>query len=187
MFVGTGIGIPARELTNAELEKLLPEIFKGQMALKVGLVAKPDGGGDAGSAPKESKDKDGNIIFDNDVDLAYVASVHEFGDESRNIPQRSFLRSTYNENDDRIAKLLTIELKQQAAQNTYNPEAVLRKIGVWFVGEVKGKFTSNGWPPLKDPFRGGRNFEGDATPLVDTGQLRASIDYELVKKLGGPT
>ena len=53
--------------TNAELEKLLPEIFKGEMALKVGIVANPDGGGQSGDAPKESKDKDGNTIFDSNV------------------------------------------------------------------------------------------------------------------------
>ena len=173
--------------TNASLEKLLPEIFKQEMAVKIGLVGKPEIGSVTGGDAKESKDKDGNIITDTDVDLAYIALVHEFGSEKASIPQRSFLRSTYEEKKDRIGKLLAIELKRQASANNYDPESALRKVAEWMVGQVKNKFTNNSWPPLKDPTRGGKNFEGTAKPLVDTGQLRASIDYELVKKLGGPT
>ena len=179
--------------TNAQLEKLLPEIFKQEMAVKIGLVGKPEMGGITGGDAKESKDKDGNIIVDNDVDLAYIALVHEFGSEKASIPQRSFLRSTYEEKKDRIGKLLAIELKRQAAKNNYDPESALRKVAVWMVGQVKLKFTSNDWDPLQNPSRRRRGKDPKVgkpiapTPLVDTGQLRASIDYELVKKTGGPT
>lgn len=167
--------------SNTKLQKLLSEMFTEQTAVKIGLVAKPEGGGQSGDVPKESKDKDGNTIIDHDVDLAFIASLHEFGNESTNLPQRSFLRSTYNEKKDRIVKNLKIALKKQAASNNYDPESALRGVAVWMVGQVKKKFTSNDWEALKDPTRGGRNKDGKATPLVDTGQLRASIDYEIVK------
>ena len=169
--------------SNPQIEKLLSSILSEERAIKVGLVGKPEIGAATGSDAKMSKDEEGEYNFNDDVDLAYIASIHEWGYEGENItiPQRSFLRSTFEEEKERVGKNLAIAIRKQAKENKYDPELALHKVGVWMVGKVKKKFTNNDWPALKDPTRGGKNFEGTATPLVDTGQLRASIDYELVK------
>lgn len=166
---------------NTKMGKLLSDLFTEEVLLKVGLVGNPEMGGKTGADPKEFYDKDGNLSLDEDVNIATVGLVHEFGDESSGIPQRSFLRSTYNEQEDRLEGLLIKELQRQINAGFYDPEKAVKKIGVYMVGKIKGKFTNNNWPALKDPTRGGRNKDGGATPLVDTGQLRASIDYEIVK------
>ena len=170
---------------NPRIEKMLRDAFSEDMGIKIGLVGKPQSGSgsSSGGDSKKTRDKDGNIIYDDSVDLAYIASIHEWGyeDENISIPQRSFLRSTYEENEKKIEKNLAIAIKKQTNNNIFNGEEALKELGVWVVGRVKDKFTNNDWPALKDPTRGGRNKEGTATPLVDTLQLRASIDYELVK------
>jgi len=180
--------------SNHILKELLKDIFAQEMSIKVGLVAKPEIKSNTGDAPKKFRNSKGKIEEDNDVDVAYIALVHEFGYPESNIPQRSFLRSTYNENKDKIGKNLGIALKNQIKNGKYyDPELALRLVGVWMVGQVKRKFTNNDWDPLKNPSRRRRGKDPKVgkpiapTPLVDTGQLRASIDYELVKKLGGPT
>lgn len=168
--------------TNGQLHRMLEDVILLEPSIKIGFVGKPEIGGATGSDAKMVKDVDGEISFDDSVDVAYIGAVHEFGDESRNLPQRSFLRSTYEDKKERISKNLARALRDQMKQNNYDPERALHKVGVWMVGQVKKKFTNNDWPGLQDPTRGGKNFEGTATPLVDTGQLRASIDYELNTK-----
>lgn len=39
-------------------------------------------------------------------EYAVVAAVHEFGAPTRNIPQRAYMRPTFDENKDRIFKLI---------------------------------------------------------------------------------
>jgi hypothetical protein len=188
--------------TNHVLEELLKDIWAQEMSIKVGLVAKPEMKSNAGDAPKKFKNSKGKTEEDASVDIAYIASVHEFGDESRSIPQRSFLRSTFNEKIDEIGPKLGAALKAQLKSgNHYDPQLALRKVGVWMVGQIKRKFTRNDWPPLKNPskrrvgifrqqYRARALLQGPPRapkPLIDTGQLRASIDYELVKKIGGGT
>jgi hypothetical protein len=174
---------------NPKLRKMLVDMFDEEISIKLGFVGKPEMGGRTGADPKESFDKDGNIVTDSSVDVAYIGLLHEFGNEDTNLPQRSFLRSTYEENKDRIAKNLAITVKSQMERNAYNPEVAINKVAVWMVGKVKKKFRSNDWEPLKNPSRrrvgqlaGGKQGPPMApTPLVDTGQLVASIDYEIVR------
>jgi len=167
---------------NGEIQGMLDDLFTHDLGIKIGLVGKPEEGAARGSDAKMYKDADGEIHFNDNVDVAYIAAVHEFGDEKSGIPQRSFLRSTFDEKIERLYKNVAKDIRKQVNQDKYDPKVVLRDAGVWMVGQVKKKFTNNTWDKLQDPTRGGRNFEGTATPLVDTNQLRGSIDYEIVKK-----
>ncbi len=115
-----------------------------------------------------------------------VATFHEFGvpadSPDKTIPERSFIRSTRDENDSKYQAQLEVfgkELTDPRSQMTV--EKALTTLGMEVQKDVQNKFNDNDWPELKDPTRGGKNPEGGAKPLIDTGQLRQSIRYQVVK------
>lgn len=104
-----------------------------------------------------------------------IAAVHEFGKGA--IPQRSFLRSTF---DDNLSDLHT-ELKQ-LAKDVYGGkikslEGELNLIGEELRGKILDKLDSNIPPPLSD-FTIARK-KGEATALIDTGQMKNSIGVDV--------
>lgn len=94
---------------------------------------------------------------------AGVAAIHEFGAPSKNIPERSFIRSTVDENRNRYARLFD-RVGRDAATGR-------QALGALFVAgeqvraDIVRKIQSGIPPPVK---RGG-------TPLIDTGLLLSSI------------
>ena len=120
----------------------------------------------------------------NEVPVAYYGSVHEFGDPSHNIPMRSFLRRPIQKNLPKILQKNFNKIMQRIY--TGQAEQVLNDIGNDARNIVINSFKSHGadgeWPPLtEETIRrktvNGR--KGDA-PLIDTGNLRLSIDYKVV-------
>lgn len=107
-----------------------------------------------------------------------IGSIHEFGSISRNIPARSFLRIPLEEhiwewvkkNKDKYEKLI----ETSSVEKWY--------VALGFEAEriVDEAFTTSGygkWKPLK-PITIRR--KGSAMPLIDTGQLRASITSQVI-------
>ena len=173
-----------KEVTDKKIEAWLKQLVRSNMSVNVGLVGNPETeGADSDWAAKKGRNAEGQIESTT-TSLFMVAAVHEFGSVKRNIPERSYLRSTFDEHKEGMAKIFTAALRMQGA--TYGStkpeqEKVFSIVGQWMVDKVKSKFTSNTWAALKDPTRGGRNKEGRAKPLIDTGQLRSSISYEVVE------
>jgi hypothetical protein len=105
-----------------------------------------------------------------------VGLVHEYGSISRNIPQRSFLRTPFLVKDKEIRK----EITRQAINVFDKNETVksgLSKIGIFATGVSQMAFTTKGygnWKPLKE-----KTIErkGSSRELIDTGILRSSITY----------
>ena len=94
------------------------------------------------------------------------------------IPERSFLRSTLNENKDKATKLLIRELKGDISQGDFSGRA-FAIVGENLSGEVKRKIQS-GIEPALDPETVRR--KGSSKPLIDTGNLLQSITYEVRDK-----
>jgi phage gpG-like protein len=107
---------------------------------------------------------------------AEIGAVHEYGDEARNIPQRSFLRSTIRKNQERYIKLLA----KAAAEVVFEgkPDLAMLKVGLIAAGDVRMRIAE-GIPPALSEKTIAR--KGSSTPLIDTGQLRSSIDAEVRK------
>jgi len=106
---------------------------------------------------------------------AMVAAVHEFGSPSRNIPERSFMRSAIEENQDKY-----IDLAQAGLQRVIDGHMTLHQLGA-LIGQaaeddVKSKITDLQDPPLKEATI---KAKGSDNPLIDTGHLRQSIRYEV--------
>lgn len=172
-------GSEVKVVTNKQAEAWLKGLIESNMSVHVGIVGDPATSG-ADSAESAKKTRDGTSR----TSLFEVAATHEFGSPKRNIPQRSFLRSTYDEQRDNAYAVFIKALKKQGEEygaSQAEQKKVFSLVGEWLANKIKAKFTRNSWAPLKDPTRGGRNRLGRGRPLIDTGQLRASISYQVVE------
>ena len=96
-----------------------------------------------------------------------VATIHEFG--GGDVPERSFLRETL--------RLTKVEIEAAVAKRVrlaltgkIRPDEVHERTGIQVVGLCQEHIAQGISPPLK---------VREGTPLIDTGQLRASITYEV--------
>jgi len=97
------------------------------------------------------------------VDYAYL---NEFG--TNKIPQRSFIRSTFDEQNKNWYKAAA------DINITGNILADLKKIGVQATNDITKKIDTTYYPP-NSPFTIAK--KGSSKPLIDTGQMRASVKY----------
>lgn len=137
------------------------------LKVKVGVL------GDAGASP------DG-------TPLAEIAAVHEFGTSPSSkiqIPQRSFIRSTFRRTTSDRQKL-TERLLKGVLNGKLSAEQALELLGQWSVGQIKDtivkRMTEGPDPQELKPETIAR--KGSSTPLIDTGLMRNSITYALVKE-----
>ena len=137
---------------------------------------------------------------DSDITVLGIATIHEFGidievtDKMRNylhaiglhlkketkgikIPERSFLRSGYDSQKKKfiekleplLTKVIMLELPVDAFFNT---------AGEYMVGQIQDYLTNLKEPP-NHPFTIGQ--KGSSNPLIDSGRLRDSITYKVVR------
>ena len=132
-----------------QLERLNKE-FRGDNRVKVGL-------------PKNSN------AYPDGTSVIMVGAVHEFGSPSRNIPQRSFLRTGIIENR-KVYISMARALLSKVIEEKMSMHKALSLIGLQAQTDVRDKITDIEEPPLK--YR-------DGNPLVDTGHLRQSITYQI--------
>ena len=108
-----------------------------------------------------------------------IATFHELGTPGGLIPQRSFIRSTVDGRRKDIAEVQTKSL-DKIVDGKATAEDAAGIVGLWVENAIKKKITSGdpAWPPLKDATIARK---GSSRPLIDTGQLRASITHVVTK------
>lgn len=105
--------------------------------------------------------------------VAKIAMVNEFG--TSKIPERSFFRSTLNEQK----KKLKAKIKGAAARvasGKQDKKQALGLIAEWLVLQFKNKIQENVPPPNAESTIARK---GSSHTLIDTGQMRDSLDWEL--------
>lgn len=105
--------------------------------------------------------------------VAQLAAVHEFG--TARVPQRSMLAATYDQNQSRYAEAA----RKIGIGITYGRIELRRGLdllGVMIKGDIQRRIAA-GIPPPLSPRTIAR--KGSSTPLIDTGQLRGSLDHEV--------
>lgn len=114
------------------------------------------------------------------VSVFDVGTWMEFGtvdaDGNEIVPARSFIRAWYDETieaNKRVYKLL--QARMLAGELTQ--EQVFGQLGSLMVGQIQRRI-SEGIPPELQSKTIER--KGSSTPLIDTGQLRASVTFEVV-------
>lgn len=140
------------------------------------------------------------IFGEDDSFQVMKASVHEFGIEidvtpkmrgwfayqgfplspntqTINIPERSFIRATYDENKGEITKLVKLQIENIMFSKT-NTKFAFKLIGEDLVGMVRKKMYDIDKPELSDMSKEMRK-GGDPNPLVDDGKMRQSVTYKV--------
>lgn len=102
-----------------------------------------------------------------------IAVVHEFGTEK--VPQRSYLRRTVDEKKRQIG-VITRNLADSVLVGRRTTSQALEVLGATIQGFIRKRISARIPPPLS-PITIAR--KGSSVPLIDTGQLRASIDFEV--------
>lgn len=112
------------------------------------------------------------------INLVKLATIHEFGAPKAKIPQRSYIRTTMDERRAEFRqmgdKLVDSLLAQQLSA-----KGLLARMGIVIESAIKAKMPKT--KALKASTIRSR-IKKSATPLVDTGQLRASITSAAVMK-----
>lgn len=111
---------------------------------------------------------------DDGTTLVDVATVNEFGAPEKNIPERPFLRQSYDMNRTEVSKKKAA-LTDKILEGKKDTRRALDELGVWFTGKVKQTFTKGDFPP-NAPATIKR--KGSSRPLIHSGRLRASINHE---------
>ena len=135
------------------------------VVVKVGVQAKD-------KAVRRGK---GGSIRNTDQPLAVIAAIHEFG--LGDMPQRSFLRSAYDENLPVINKM--IQRVANGAVFGLETNAALNQLGNVVQGMVQRKIVDGPFVP-NSPATIKR--KKSSKPLIDTGHLRQSIRYVIERK-----
>lgn len=156
------------------------------MSLKVKIKIKDRIVIDVRKAIKEAQSKDvvkAGVLesagsYPDGLHAAEVATFHEFG--TRDIPQRSFLRSTERENREALFVLFQ-QLTMHVLLRKMTANKALGLVGEKMKGLIQKKIANGdpNWKKLEDSTIAAK---GSSKALIDTGQLRQSINYEVVKK-----
>lgn len=126
-----------------------------------------------GEKPHEGKGKNADHIT-----LVELAAIHEFGSPAAGIPERSFIRSTFYVRRVEALRSMCARLAKAVVTDGLDPKRALGMLGAWAASQVKETITEIDIPPpLADSTV---QAKGSSKPLVDTGQLKNSITYEVV-------
>jgi hypothetical protein len=104
---------------------------------------------------------------------AQIGTWHEFGIGN---PPRSFLRSTFDENLRNYQLFLSRSWGQALSRGSGDFATSLARVGLKIKNDVVNKINA-GIKPGNEESTIAR--KGSSTPLVDTGQLKAAINFEV--------
>ena len=110
-----------------------------------------------------------------------IAAIHEFGYPEGNIPERPVLRQGVSNGAPRFRRL-NVASARQIMRGEMTVDQAVERLGVVAVGEVKREFTRPS-PAFKPNAPATVAAKGSSRPLIDSGQYRQSITYQLEGKL----
>lgn len=117
---------------------------------------------------------------------AVLGFIHEFGTEDGHVPERSFIRSTIDSNRAKYAAFIR-RLARLVLLGQLSEADALNMIGLKVQGDVVRTINAGIPPPLAQSTIRSKTVNGKAgtTPLINTGQLKSAITYEV--RRAGPT
>ena len=119
-----------------------------------------------------------NGMHEGGINMATLLAIHVLGAPSRGIPQRDPLRPPLIANAQRYSDLLALGLKNSLSDGT-DPKLVYEKIGIVATNDVKDYFITGNFKALSEKTI---KAKGSSKPLIDTGEMRNSITYEVRQK-----
>ncbi len=117
---------------------------------------------------------------DGDISIVEIGAIHEFGSPAANIPERSFIRRTFQMKTTKVAKF-TARIARAIINDRLTADKALELLGLFGAAEVKKTITKGARiPPKLKPATIAR--KGSSRPLVDTGRLLNSVTHQVVKR-----
>lgn len=124
--------------------------------------------------------------YEDGTPVAYIATIQEFGAPSKNIPSRSFIRSTISEKEKAWNELALAGAKKILKGETTS-DTVLELLGEKVKGDIKEKITTLQEPALKNSTikarlrkRANKSVTGLLTkPLIDSGLMLATLSSKV--------
>lgn len=101
---------------------------------------------------------------------AYIASIHEYGDEAHKIPKRPFFSTMVALKKGTWGKLMQLALKQHG----YNAHAALDMVGMVVSEQLKDSILNGNWAPLSKKTADRKGFD---TPLIDSHNMINAVDH----------
>lgn len=121
----------------------------------------------------------------NNATLAYI---HDKGSPAANIPARPFMEPGIKDAKDRIVEQLGIAAKRvltvKSGKTASDIDKDLHKVGLTTQSAIRNRINAGPPPPLAESTLKARRKRGrkGTKPLIDTGQLRNSINYVIRTK-----
>lgn len=128
--------------------------------VQVGVLASK--GGDATTA-------DGKLT------MIELAAIHEFGSDAAGIPARSWLRGTFENRRDEVARTAA-KIAAKVIEGMPLGRG-LGLLGAWAVGEIKKHVRSRIDPPNSQATI---DAKGSSVPLIDTGRMINSVAHDVI-------
>ena len=154
-----------------ELLKVLEELSTTHV--EVGIM------GDSGIGASSYMD----MSTGNTITVLAIAEIHEFGlnmtdknGNKINIPERSFIRGSYDANKQKLFNLEN-ELEKVLSLNL-SVNTFFNLVGEYSVGIIQEYLTNLKNPPLAESTI---KTKGSSNPLIDTGRLRDAITFKIVR------
>lgn len=113
-----------------------------------------------------------NATYPDGTPVAMVAAVQDFGSPAQGIPPRPFFRNAVHDH----APEWPNQIEALARSADYDAEVILGQMGEVIAGQIRQSIIDTNEPPLA-PATVKR--KKSAKPLVDTGHLLQSVDYEV--------
>lgn len=115
-----------------------------------------------------------NATYPDGKSVAMVAAIQDFGAPAAGIPPRPFFRNMVAAKKEGWGDALAANLKA----TDFDAEKALARVGDGIAGQLRQSIKDTNAPPLK-PATVRR--KGHDKPLVDTGHMLNSVDFEVVK------
>ena len=116
-----------------------------------------------------------NKNIDGNVTLLEIAASNEFGVPEKGIPARSFIRAPINLFEEKIYKSMDKHLNV----SKIDTNKALGVLGATATSVILEAFKTRGFGKWKENSDLTKLLKGSDSPLVDTGQLRQSITWEI--------
>lgn len=113
-----------------------------------------------------------NARYPNGTSVALVAAVQNYGAPRANIPPRPFFSNMVRSKSSGWPKAIALNLK---AQN-YDATKALVNVGEGIAGQLRQSIKDTNRPALRPATIARKGF---SKPLVDTGVMLGSVDYEI--------
>lgn len=131
---------------------------------------------------KELADKEVRVGFqqgkateEDGTDVCDIAAWNELG--TVDMPSRPFLRMSVDDNSDKINAFMSAQKRNII--NGESADRILKKIGIFQKDLIQEKITEGSFAPNAPSTI---KAKGSSKPLIDTGRMRQSVNFEIKQK-----